>query len=747
MGRLTLILLTSTLLSSYFHPGRVVDAQSIFTIREVSLSMEPSNDVPRDTNVTVRCRAVVSSLGQEVLNRQYTILKDRVQVYTKTTTSSEDLLYPLPMARAFNSGKYTCQIAIEDKREVSKYQKLTVTGLSKPELHLNKAVVNEGEEVTVRCTAPGETGSIIFYFYEDSKEIKEEQVSSNYAETKIRFTSTGIHKCHCAYTVVVVPDAFRSEQSNIVTVSVKEIPYTPVLEILPIYKIYEGDTLDISCSLRRPQYSSQSTQLILSQGTQLLSSGTKDKLNHSLVALAKHSGEFECRLEIGNVVKVAKKNVSVTELFSLPTLTMSPVEVFPREPLTLICKSESLASERLHKEELTYTLEPSDAYLIPRGAGVFQGKALNADFNYTCTATAKGIMKQSKILTVRPKLPVSAPKITVLSKVILGRPFEILCNSSTGTLPINYTLLHDYMPMDMITVKQPYEEARFTVTITRTDDISKYICQANNGRKELSRRLDATVIVPLSHPTLTVVPTLGEIYEGDHLYLICGVQGTPPVTFKWYRVGNENPLYSTTSNSNNTDYQVKDLAKHHSGMYFCEAINPANTAVGSNPVTIEVRMALWKKALIGGICLLVLAVLALLFVLYYRSKRGRREAAAELSVKPSSPKSDDSLRLNLTHDTEVYNAATVRVDRAVTSVWSERPPEAANDEETSMMSNEPDVEYTEVVHTRAVDSAQGATDPHDYGSVEYAELNGEKPEINHSYTEVNNYQDLPVPVD
>lgn len=93
--------------------------------------------------------------------------------------------------------------------------------------------------------------------------------------------------------------------------------------------------------------------------------------------------------------------------------------------------------------------------------------------------------------------------------------------------------------------------------------------------------------VPLSHPTLTVVPTLGEIYEGDRLYLICGVQGTPPVTFKWYRVGNENPLHTNTTNSNNTNFQVKDLAKHHSGMYFCEAINPANTVVSSKPVTIE----------------------------------------------------------------------------------------------------------------------------------------------------------------
>lgn len=33
------------------------------------------------------------------------------------------------------------------------------------------------------------------------------------------------------------------------------------------------------------------------------------------------------------------------------------------------------------------------------------------------------------------------------------------------------------------------------------------------------------------------------------------------------------------------------------------------------------------------------------------------------------------------------------------------------------------------------------------GSVEYAELNGEQPEADHYYPEVNNYQDLPAPVD
>lgn len=93
--------------------------------------------------------------------------------------------------------------------------------------------------------------------------------------------------------------------------------------------------------------------------------------------------------------------------------------------------------------------------------------------------------------------------------------------------------------------------------------------------------------VPLTHTTLTVIPDLPDISEGDHLYLICGTKGTPPVTFKWYRVGSEQPLYTTTSNRNNTDYQIPLLSKEHSGKYYCEAVNHANNVVGSNRVTIE----------------------------------------------------------------------------------------------------------------------------------------------------------------
>lgn len=90
---------------------------------------------------------------------------------------------------------------------------------------------------------------------------------------------------------------------------------------------------------------------------------------------------------------------------------------------------------------------------------------------------------------------VSTPKISVVKRAILGRPFEILCKSDIGSLPINYTLIKDYDHLRTITIKLPDHRAVFTDTITYIDEISKYMCEAKNGHRDglLSKRLNATV--------------------------------------------------------------------------------------------------------------------------------------------------------------------------------------------------------------------------------------------------------------
>lgn len=95
----------------------------------------------------------------------------------------------------------------------------------------------------------------------------------------------------------------------------------------------------------------------------------------------------------------------------------------------------------------------------------------------------------------------------------------------------------------------------------------------------------SSVPEPLSDATLTVIPDLSEISEGDHLYLICGVKGSPPITFKWYRSGQATAMHTITVNNNHTDFQISLASKNNNGEYHCEAINYANF-VHSEPVII-----------------------------------------------------------------------------------------------------------------------------------------------------------------
>ncbi len=93
-----------------------------------------------------------------------------------------------------------------------------------------------------------------------------------------------------------------------------ELPITAVLDIVPQHQIYEGDRLDISCTFSNFLNSSQRTYLYLSHGTKLLRFGNSSentRINYSLVAQAKDPKEFECKLEMENLVRVTRKNVSV----------------------------------------------------------------------------------------------------------------------------------------------------------------------------------------------------------------------------------------------------------------------------------------------------------------------------------------------------------------------------------------------------------------------------------------------------
>lgn len=92
--------------------------------------------------------------------------------------------------------------------------------------------------------------------------------------------------------------------------------------------------------------------------------------------------------------------------------------------------------------------------------------------------------------------------------------------------------------------------------------------------------------VPLSQMTLAVIPSSLELSEGEELHFICSVNGTGPVTFKWYRTGSVVPLQTNTTTETYSILEIKPVSKNDSDEYYCEASNGANK-VRSEHVNVQ----------------------------------------------------------------------------------------------------------------------------------------------------------------
>ncbi|XDV35979.1 hypothetical protein PO909_005835 [Leuciscus waleckii] len=670
-----------------------------FFIKKVILIIQPRNEVQRSTNVSLICQAEVSRTAGSHLNYKYIFYKD-YQPLNTDQTNAMDSLYSIPDARVGHSGRYKCAVVIEEKKRESNTEYLTVKGLLAPVLTVDKLRLTEGDDVTAVCTAEGETGFLMFFFRDGHEELYRKETNSQKVELKL-LLDKGTVNMFCYYSINLGSTAETSNNSNVISIDIEELGIKPNITVIPSTYVTEGDNITFSCSVNMtPQ---RNTELILSHGRTTLSSNMIHE-DYAMLAKANDSGEYECISSLGGVHKSSSLNITVKEIFSIPFLSIHPAEVFEGEYFAITCQIRSLAS-RIQREDIKYSIFRDKTLVInDNGYNGTAGKATNG--KYVCKAEANRIIKESSMLLLGAKVLVSKPEITVDGPVIVDKPFWIRCHSENGSLPIIYSLKSNNFILNRTEVSHFQEEARFLTMISIPSDISRYLCEAeNNGQVsiKMSERLHVTVIVPVGKPLLTVLPVPENIEEGNDVTLICGIpKGSPPISFRFYG-SNHTAIHTTTVQSNSSSFVLSTVKRKNSGNYYCEAFNMADMSSRSDIVKVEVSLAMWKKALIAVFCMLLVALLVLFIVMRYKAKRGKRQMAAKLSVKPASPKSDDSLTLSLTHDPH-YNAHTVEVNNKE-SVWSERPPDEA-DQDSLQSPNEGDIEYTEVVHPQPVDPTQ-----------------------------------------
>lgn len=98
-----------------------------FSIRKVTLSLEPDTEVAWGVNVTLRCQAVLNK--PVALSLEFTIYKGKNLVCTQNLSSSMDLLCSLTKVKQVNTGRYWCAVKFEDIQENSDAKRLMVKGV------------------------------------------------------------------------------------------------------------------------------------------------------------------------------------------------------------------------------------------------------------------------------------------------------------------------------------------------------------------------------------------------------------------------------------------------------------------------------------------------------------------------------------------------------------------------------------------------------------------------------------------
>ncbi|XP_051996677.1 platelet endothelial cell adhesion molecule isoform X3 [Xyrauchen texanus] len=572
------------------------EAHADIILKKADLTIQPRNEVQRGTNVSLTCLAEVSYSAKAHPIHKYMFYKDYQLLHTEETSNTE-LLYSISDARVGHSGKYKCAVVIGEQNKDSIGKDLTVKGLQTPVLSVDKFTVREGDVITADCTAEGEIGSLMFFFRDGDNEIYMESTNNHQVQKKLSL-SKGTSNLFCNYFINLGGTMLQSNGSNVISVNIQELEITPSITVKPLTNVIEGDTINFRCNVDMIQQKNSDLKISLVHGLTVLSFNMTQK-NYTMSAKANDSGEFECISSMGNIHKSSSVNITVKELFSMPVLSITPPKVFEGEHFNIRCHVKSFASERIQKDDIKYSIFKDNTPKISNDRySDTASRATNG--KYMCSAKANGIIKESWAEIFEAKVLVSKPEITVDGPVIVGKPFWITCHSENGSLPINYTLKRNHFNVNWTEESYTHNKSRFLVEISTPADISSYWCEAkNNGpvSAKMSERLYAHVIVPVGKPLLTVLPVPGNIEEGQDLTLICGIpKGSPPISFTFYR-SIHTLLHNITVQSNSSSYVLTAVTRQDSGSYYCRALNSAEEASMSDPITVEVGVneSVWSK--------------------------------------------------------------------------------------------------------------------------------------------------------
>ncbi|XP_040437891.1 platelet endothelial cell adhesion molecule isoform X8 [Falco naumanni] len=599
------------LLVIFLQCSELYSQKRVFTFNTVDIKVQPSVKVKNGAPLSITCHADISKSTDFQLKHNFTVFKDGKLVFM-TVSDKRDAHYEIPVARSSDTGDYECTVEAGGKTKSSNSLHVWVTGMTKPILTAEKKEVLEGEVVKLRCELPEEVPPLYFFFRKmkmnstpKEKSVFESQRNFSVVEFPVE-EGDNILQFDCFARRNVKLEFESSEHSKKTLVTVREPFIKPTLNVKPSSNITEGDRIQIECSTVVARM--RDIEIILQKNKTILNSVRDEKLlKYSAVATLEDSGEYQCKVEQGRASKTTKLNIVVSELFPKPILAASVIKLDENKELTLSCSINGF-----QKANFSILRKNSNADIwLKNSKNLTMRVNVNDTGSYICKAEVKGIVKESKPVTINVYAPVSKPTLSVVSglpEVVLGKSLLLICRSVMGTPPITFTFYKGNKIKETV-VNDTY--ATFLDENIGQNDKGGYRCDAKNNHSsgmKTSNILNITVIVPIKNASLGSVP-YGEVEDGSETVFLCSVkEGSWPIRFRIFRkTDREVLLFEKNENAHRVVWRREAMNRQDTGTYYCMASNRANVDVKSHPITISVILAAWQKGVIAAFVLILIA--------------------------------------------------------------------------------------------------------------------------------------------
>ncbi|XP_069856096.1 Fc receptor-like protein 5 isoform X6 [Dipodomys merriami] len=357
------------------------------------------------------------------------------------------------------------------------------------------------------------------------------------------------------------------------------------------FEVFERDSVVLKCQEKKR--TSRSNITFYRNGQHLPHQGTEYHIQN---ADLQHNGDYHCKNRYASSNKV---KIQVQELFPRPVLLARPSQPTDGSPVNLICDTQ--LSPQKSNVQLKFCFLKDD--LISRQVcsqdPEYHIPAIRKEdsTSYICKAGTYDIWKTSRPFQIPVQIPVSQPTFTLRTprtQAVVGDTIELHCEAQRGSPPILYQFYHENIILGTHTAPSG-GGASFNLSLT-AEHSGNYLCEANNGQEaQRSVTITLNVIVPVSHPGLTLRMPRTQAVVGDTVELHCeALTGSPPIQYQFYHE-NVNLGNSSALSGGGASFNLF-LTEEHSGNYFCEASNVAG-AQQSKAVSINVIVPVSRPVL------------------------------------------------------------------------------------------------------------------------------------------------------